>query len=550
MRAESAVTFSTHAPDSTRAGPQTTTSLRGWGTAGEMVSLSFGVSSAEPIEDLTFTVSAVRHGMDVIAADRIDLFIVSVWTQAGIGVYQTESTRVAELLLKDDRVTFRDGFGRRTCRHLAHRLRGRCMYRPPDIRLDGDPRTSLAAHESKRVWMSVRIPSTAAPGIYEGAVAVAGDHARRYGTLPVQLEVLPFTLAEAEQSLFIWYKGTLDCRRPQHFVSARAFQAQLQDIYDHGFRSISLNEHEPAHLQSAIDVAAAVGFRNEVVLTAPYPERFARVNFRGLSPMYYVSDEIDIRGEAFQHSHADNVRRVVAACGRTMASFVSERNARHLSDNPADNADRVAYYLPANTAYFAAVSAFPSLRERNASYYWQSHMEKPNLHRVLAGLYLWKSKAGGIAPYCYQHLPQAPNSPFDDFDEWEPGFHVGSDRRPFKDHMTTYPARSGSIPTLQWKGLADGICDLRYLTTLEAALGRADACGEGDVRQLAEQARLRRDRFLARVSLTTLEIASDTDPEPYAAIRPEEYADFREQLARDTAALLEAVRAPVASRAR
>ena len=35
-----------------------------------------------------------------------------------------------------------------------------------------------------------------------------------------------------------------------------------------------------------------------------------------------------------------------------------------------------------------------------------------------------------------------------------------------KDHLATYPARRGSVPTLQWKGLSAGLYDLRYLETL------------------------------------------------------------------------------------
>jgi hypothetical protein len=164
-------------------------------------------------------------------------------------------------------------------------------------------------------------------------------------------------------------------------------------------------------------------------------------------------------------------------------------------------------------------------------------MEKPLVHRVLAGAYLWRSGAAGIAPYCYQHLPIAPNSPFDDFDEWEPGFQVGAERRPFKDHMTTYPAHGGVIPTLQWKGLSDGITDLRYLTTLDALVKRAETAGSDDTRRRASAARDRVGAFLDRVSLTDIDIVSDTTRVPYSGIAPSAYRAFRESMARDAVEL-------------
>jgi hypothetical protein len=168
-------------------------------------------------------------------------------------------------------------------------------------------------------------------------------------------------------------------------------------------------------------------------------------------------------------------------------------------------------------------------------------MEKPLLHRVLAGFYLWTSGASGIAPYCYQHRPRYPSSPFDDFDEWEPGFHVGAERRPFKDHMTTYPARTGSIPTLQWKGLSDGLTDLRYLTTLEAVLRDAAADDRVAVRALAADIVRRRDALLARVSLGDIDIVAEATTVPYADGRAIDLRAAREQVARDVIALREAI---------
>ncbi len=540
------LSFFRHQPYTPAHDGENATHVRGLGTPGEMISLSFSISSREPIENLKLTASALRGGAGVISNDSVNLYVVGVWRQAGIGVYQSAPTRVAELLLKDDRQHLRDGYTRRgRCCHWRHTLRASRIYSPPEVRLDGHVCTSFAPGETKQIWVSVRIPRDARAGLYDGYVEANSVNSGRGGSrLGLQIEVLPFTLLEAEQDLLLWYKGTLDCNRPQHYLREERFRAQLQDAYDHGFRSLSLNEHEPELLQRAVDIAHDVGFKRNVLLTAIYPERFASVDFKQLTPIYYVSDEMDVRGSYIIRNHVENWRRVKAAGGLTMASLIRQPFARRLSDGGAVGCppDVLSYFLPENLNYFLAHSEFHELRERGTYYYWHSHMEKPIVHRTLAGLYLWKSKADGIAPYCYQHLPKPPYSPFNDFDEWEPGFHVGAVRRPFKDHMTTYPAKAGSIPTLQWKGMADGIYDLRYMATFQSALVKVARCPVPEAQMFADEVRLRATRFLKRISLKEINVISETDPDPYPGIGPEEYALFREQLARDIVNLNEMVR--------
>ena len=109
--------------------------------------------------------------------------------------------------------------------------------------------------------------------------------------------------------------------------------------------------------------------------------------------------------------------------------------------------------------------------------------------------------------------------------------------------MTTYPARGGSIPTLQWKGLSDGITDLRYLTTLDATITRALSAPSASVRSSAAMIRARTNAFLDRVSLTDIDIVSETNREPYPGIAPADYRAFRVQMARDAVELSASLRA-------
>jgi len=534
------LSFFKHSPYATCPENEEISSVEGVGTAGEMLSLSFSISKTDSTTELQLTPTDLQSPNGLIPKSCIDLFVVKVWEQAGIGVYQSQSVQVAELLLKDDRVPLRDHYTRRgRCRHWKHLLRRSSLYQPPDIGIDGDVFTSLDTNQSKQIWVSVKIPSDTVPGFYSGHIDLREPSQGNAQRLDLQIEVLPFRLLEANQDLFIWFKGTLDCNWPQHFLSEQSFRAQLQDIYAHGFRSISLNEHNTDLLQRAVDIADDIGFNREIVLTAPYPARFSKIDFRNLTPIYYVSDEVDVRGDSYISSHIEQWHRIKHAGGQTMASLVNQTFTKRFFDKSDIGCppEILSYYLPSNLTYFLAHSEFPKLRERKTYYYWQSHMEKPDVHRVLAGVYLWKSKADGIAPYCYQHLPTAPFSPFNDFDEWEPGFQVGSVKRPFKDHMTTYPATSGSIPTRQWKGLADGINDLRYLTTLAKTIKDHEASSSPAIQTVIHESWRRVELFFYRISLNQIEILSETTPIPYKEIMSDEYAGFREQVARDIVAL-------------
>ena len=439
---------------------------------------------------------------------------------------------VGELLLKDDRVRLSDGYANRYA-HWRHVFRPVRFYVPPDIRLRGPAVTNLDESTSKQIWVSLNIPSGTAAGTYSGWIDVrsqTGVH-----RLPVELDVLPITLLEPKQDCLLWFKGTLDPFVPQHYLRPAAFREQLRDIREHGFQSVSLQEYRQDLLQRALDIAGELGFQRHVILPPHAAAWLDTLNLRGMRPLFYVSDEMDRRGDQAVSSHVTNSRLVRQKGGKTMISLLGHQFVRRLmgASDVGHLPDVISYYLPENLDYFRAHSVFPELRTIPAYYHWASHMEKPNVHRVLAGLYLWKSGASGIAPYCYQHLPTCPFSPFDDFDEWDPVERTRPDEPPFKDHMTTYPARSGPIPTVQWKGLSAGLYDLRYLTTLADALERVSHSRDPETIHAIESVRSRLQSIMGRISIGSIDIASTTEPEPYRDVVASEYERFRDTIAGD-----------------
>ncbi len=395
------------------------------------------------------------------------------------------------------------------------------------MRLTGPATAGVIAGEPVQVWVTATVPAGAAAGHHAGAIevrAAGGACVEIY----VGVTVLPLALREPRQERFLWYRGTIDCAQPQHRVPEDVFCSQLADIRSHGFTAISLNERRPALVRRAARLAREAGFAGTVVLHAPVPAGITPADFGGLRPVVYVSDEIDVRGEEWHDGHRRNLAGAAGLGLPTMASIADAGFLPRLAElGPVP--DVVSVYLPRSREFVAG-------RVGGVYYHWAAHMEKPNVHRVLAGFYLWKSGAAGIAPYCYQHLPVHPNSPYDDFDDWEPGFVIGGTADDYKDHLATYPARTGVVPTLQWEGMGEGITDLRYVTTVDELLVAADAVA-GPKAEECVKVRATLDELAAAISLTAVDVASETSTEPYPHLTGGDLSRFRARLASHALAL-------------
>ena len=503
-----------------------------------MLSLSFSLLARSLSAELTIDVSHLE-GLDGRLLHP-ELHVVHRWVQSGIGVFQGAAVEVGELLLKDDRVSLRDGY-RRRCSSLTHIHRSRTRYVPPDVRLTGPVTTQMGAGITKQFWISLEVPGDAAAGTYRGFV-VAREGDATILKLEIVVEVLPIALLEPKQDLMLWYRGTLNCHHPQHYVSAAILEVQLRDIYRHGFRSISLWETDPAQMQRAVDIAQTAGFHGNVMLDSYSEHMWSKVDFGRLTPVAYVSDKLDAAPASEIDGHIARFDSAHAAGVVTMASVQQWQSRRQFSalGTSGDEPDIVCVYAPANLAQLELNAAGKSAQDRATYYYWQAHMEKPLVHRLLAGVLFWKSGAEGISPYCYQHLPGTPWSPFDDFDAWEPVTHKDPDGRVYRDHMTTYPARKGVIPTVQWKGMADGLTDFRYMVTLDAALVRAERSADAGSRVEAAEIRRRLVSVSNAIPWTGVDILSSSNPIAFPGVGGRELHAMRVGLMKDLIELLKA----------
>jgi hypothetical protein len=500
---------------------------------GETVSLSFSLEAHATVDDLEVSASALYGTGGRELSATMDPYVVHRWMQAGLGVFQTQAIEVGELLLKDDRVTLRDGYVR-NCGSAWHIHKSRSRYDPPRIRLSGPVTTFLAAGTTKQFWISLAVPASAARGDYHGSIVVR-HNGQTLLEVGVRVTVLDINLAPPLRDTMLWYRGTINCHHWRHFVRRDVYETQLRDIYDHGFRSISLLETDARRLQQALDTAQAIGFCDNVVLDGFRKELWSSVNFGKLRPVAYVSDEIDgdpnrLRGhvESIQHAKSNGVR--------TMASILDWRTLEQtMSKALGLQPDLVSVYAPGNRQRLGS-SRQSGLDGADLYFYWQAHMEKPLVHRLLAGLLFWKSGADGISPYCYQHLPGIPNSPFDDFDLWD-ATQIDRVGRRFRDHMTTYPARNGVIHTLQWKGLTEGLTDFRYLTTLDLAIESAEKAEYPVIRERGAKARAQLDSVVEKFQWDDVDILSENSAAPYPDFSSRDMLNLRSRIVDELKAL-------------
>lgn len=524
------------------------------GTAGETIALTFGVVSETNIDDFRVSVAVSRRSEktdDLTESSGTtckdwctETFVVKKWQVAGIGIYQAESMLVDELLLKDDQVELKDSY-RSKIQNWRELLKPSKFYEAPETSFHTDARTKLLAGQSKKFYARIRVPAHVQAGQYNAHITCRAKE-ETLQTTPVSIDIAPISLLKPPHTFFLWYRGRLDPRCPQHFVNENLFRLQLQDIRDHGFNCISLTETDTGIAQKAIEIAEEIGF-GQLVLPPPFPE-LAKLRFKKSQPIIYLSDELDSRIEfpdgkrpedLIGHHQLNWKRARMVAGAKTMASLINHTFIKRLQkeDDIGHCPEIITLYLNRNREFFQFTEQLQDSTSNQFLYYWQCHMEKPNLNRVLAGIYLWKSGAAGISPYCYQHMPVYPNSPFNEFDEWEPDFHEGGVNRPFKDHMTTYPSRDGIIPTLQWEALRDGLTDFQYWYTLNHWLEKALASSNAQTRNYASEARERTNRILSRINLITISINSETESEPYQNIGPHEYDHMRNEIRNEIEAL-------------
>jgi len=441
----------------------------------EYESGSFGIYALSDLSRVRLSASDCQGPAGTIPTSALDLRVVKVWYQGGRNVgFQNVKILTPELLLKDDGLVQIDEEEQTNVLKMA-----KDAMRDADALQPFDVPKGIA----KQVWVTVRVPEGARAGTYQGRIRV--EPASGTPTqIPVELRVLPFTLAEPRIICSIYYRGRLGATTPKCTSERKTEQqvlAEFRDMLAHGVTNPTVYQGPGPGLERYFVLRREAGLHGGPLLTLgvgvgasseQLRETVAFAKANGFSEAYFYAaderkgDELRNERRLFRKVHEAG-GKVFVACYRDSYEIVGD-----LLDFP----------IYSGKPDVEIGKAFHSMGHLIGSYgNPQGGVEEPETYRRNFGLALWKAGYDCACTYAYQH---SFGHAWDDFDH-----------AVYRDHNMAYPTVNGVIPTVQWEGYREGYDDLRYLATLQNAIDKAKQLGgpQGEAARAAHLWLLRMD---------------------------------------------------------
>lgn len=376
----------------------------------------------------------------------------------------------------------------------------------------------LGAGEFREIWLSFDVPAGARPGMYAGTLTLR--HAGGAREVPVRLEVLPIRLAEHPNKALATYarlgRGGLDRGR---------ILRELGDMREHGIRHIHPGVAVGYRMEGGNPVADLGEVRDLLALLKEAGFDGATVVVgTGLTALARLLGHEDLGkdGDGASLDGDEAFARAAKAAMEALARFQREEAsgfrlfASHLDEvfgskkllaqyirlsRAVRQVPEVKLYITFNTvrdesdAMRRELDPFVDLRCNHGYTFewwlgrghtmddyeaelraggdeaWFYHNARgvhwtPEWSRIVNGLYLWAGPFSSHCPWIYQSYD---GNPFDDTDGPEKKGHDWVLSAPGPDDPADL------VPTRCYEAMREGFDDLRYLTTLEAAIEGASA---------------------------------------------------------------------------
>ncbi len=337
----------------------------------------------------------------------------------------------------------------------------------------------IPPNERRQFWVTLHVPSDAPAGVYRGKIRISnGDNV--FKELPVTAEVLPFELHTPENYVSsIYYKGQLG---PNGAIGAGNFAdsknatqylAEMRNLMAHGVTNPPIFQWWKSdgvqYIEPCLKLRQEAGMSNRVLFlwgdntgASDKPEDLAKLKesvervFALAKP--YGTEEIYFYG-------IDEAGGEVLAREQAAWKVIHEAGGKIYVAALIENCHETSLdtVVIAGDHFTAEDVAKARAKGRKLFSYGnpQGGCILPETYRRNYGLLIWQRGFDGAMTHAYQcgygHI-------WNDFD----GVYY--------DENMTYPTADGVIDTIQWEGYREGVDDLRYLATLNAALHRyADA---------------------------------------------------------------------------
>ena len=415
----------------------------------QIESASFCIYSPAALTDVAVSMPQDLQGIGhILPKSSVDIHVVKVWLQSGSGPLRDPDTAAAvpELLVKDDRVP----------------LSGPA----PEARLTGPAVCDIAADTTKQFWLTVTIPRNTPAGPYTGKVIVSGRGLPVPVAVRVALTVLPLRLLAPAKQYGVDLRSRLDTppsalpsadgrQLVTDFVTKDVLDSQLADIYAHGFTIATLYD-SPDTLWDAMTEYKNYGLGTAYNLYKgdgdPQAMEKQRSDHSDPALTYYTPPEPNASASArmapLEKLGIPNVTYIphqgdFTALGADTDIAVYNRDSEYPQQLLRTNGERVSV--------------------TRDWWYWPATNDDPQTNRVDAGALLWKANLYGA------FLPDYQTAFGDDpYDQASAG--ACASKIAYRPLMLTYPVKGGVLDTLQWEACREGVTDVRYLTTMYAAL--------------------------------------------------------------------------------
>jgi hypothetical protein len=470
------------------AGPGNTMSITA--CRNEFEPASFILNAQKDLSGITITAPNLYDGQgNSIPPSAIDVRLVKVWYQAAPNeIYYTTAAGyylTPELLLKDDSLVKVDYISKKN--YLKATINGVQQYIDISSPTATVPLTaqirdattlqpfSLKANENKQIWITVHVPSTTPAGNYSGNITITTP-----SETPVKMNfsvrVLPFNLEPAPLEYGLYYTAKLNDKlatQSFYYKTAVQYQADLQDMKDHGVLYPTLFQEDDANLDTALALRDTVGLPKD------------KIYLSGINPGQdsYIGNAADPAGLTTIANIVINWRNHTRTYGYTDTYFYGMDESSGnvlLSQRPAwqtvhNNGGKIyaagwgSELLKTGDILDTGVAAHGLNATQAGLFHNYGHkilsygnpqvgVENPEIYRINYGFNLWNAGYDGAMDFAYQY--KFGQSVWNDYDDFDPKMPY------YRDHVFAYPTTNGVIDTIQWEGFREGVDDTRYVASL------------------------------------------------------------------------------------
>ena len=416
----------------------------------------------------------------------IDIRWVKRWWQSGRYYYEADHpVFVPELLLHDESLV-----------KSSHEVPLHNEY--PELPQDAEMLQPMriphyAIGFTQQVWVTVYVPEGTPPGTYWSTMTITSEQTPQY-SFPMKLYVWPFELYPPAVDYSIFYRPQLrgeleEGEAPPISATVKTpmqMKADLANMVRHGITNPQTYVPPGKDLIRVLGMRRAVGCDNSRIFNLSchvggpaLEDSITEDDLVGLKTraavtshrlLYFYRQRWGVR-EFFRFGKDEGVAEEVA---KQVALWESSREGgtkvavtfsgfKNFEEHIGTAVDVVV------SNQWPTLELVRELHDRGVEIYLygnpQCGNEEPETYRRNWGIRTLALDCDGSMGYAYQHILGGASHAWDDMAA------LGGD---YRSHMCTYPTADGCVDTLQWEGVTAAVNDVRYLTTLQAAIEETD----------------------------------------------------------------------------